>query len=151
MKPARLATLDPASVQPVLQQDARGLSVGDVVAAGERLHLIRAVQAQPPRLRCEPLPGHRGGLDNAMRAFRRFTAHHVGSVEVMPQTEAPGVVYVLGDLVDVSYEARRGGKVNTYLHRFKKSSRPRLAVSHDGNQLYILGGGYRVTSHGIVG
>jgi len=157
-KPARKAsaaqrrTLAPGDAAPVLQQDARGFSVGDVVAdrAGA-LYIVRDVTASPPALAVECLPGDVGALDTAMRAFRRFTAHGVGSVETLPAPPAPGVLYVLGELADVSYIAKRGGRVNTYLHAFKKSARPRLACSHDGQSLYILGGGYRVTSHGIVG
>lgn len=145
-------TLAAADASPIVQQDARGYSVGDVVSdARGCLGIVRSFTANPPALDCERIEGDAGGLDTALRAFERFTAHGVGSIETLPQPTAPGVVYVLGELADVSYIAKRGGQVNTFLHAFKKSARPRLAVSHDGQQLYILGGGYRVTSHGIVG
>jgi hypothetical protein len=36
------------------------------------------------------------------------------------------------------------------VHRFKKKSRPLLAASHDGTQLYILGGEYAFTDAGII-
>jgi hypothetical protein len=55
------------------------------------------------------------------------------------------VVYELGSLTGVIYELN-GEK---YLHQFKKASQPVLASSHDGTQLYILGGGYTVTERGI--
>jgi len=55
------------------------------------------------------------------------------------------VVYELGSLTGVIYELN-GEK---YLHQFGKASQPVLASSHDGTQLYILGGGYTVTERGI--
>lgn len=61
------------------------------------------------------------------------------------QYETPNVVYELGNLVGVIYELN-GEK---YIHQFKKASQPVLASSHDGKQLYILGGGYEVTERGI--
>ncbi len=55
------------------------------------------------------------------------------------------VVYELGKLTGVIYELN-GDK---YIHQFGKASQPVLASSHDGSQLYILGGEYKVTERGI--
>ncbi len=55
------------------------------------------------------------------------------------------VVYELGNLVGVIYQLND----EKYIHQFKKASQPILAVSHDGKQLYILGGEYKITERGI--
>ena len=62
------------------------------------------------------------------------------------QYKTPDVVYELGDLVGVIYNLN-GQK---YIHTFKQASQPVLASSHDGKQLYILGGGYKITERGII-
>ena len=61
------------------------------------------------------------------------------------------VVYELGKLVGVIYESVVDGKKQHYIHEFKKIGSPVLAVNTIGNQLYILGGKYKVTIRGIEG
>jgi len=55
---------------------------------------------------------------------------------------------LLGDLMGVIYRAPDGVE---YIHQFKKTGQPILAVSRDGEQLHILGGEYVVTERGIEG
>ena len=55
------------------------------------------------------------------------------------------VVVKLGSLQGVIYH----DGVARYVHIFKGTSRPTLAVSPDGKQLYVLGGAYRVGANGI--
>jgi len=59
------------------------------------------------------------------------------------------VMYQLGPLVAVTYEARKGGDLHHWEHEFE-SPLPLLAFGDSGS-LWILGGGYRVTHRGIVG
>ena len=56
---------------------------------------------------------------------------------------------VLGNLAGVLYDTVRDGKTEKYIHRFRKKSRPLLAVSPDGTQLGIVGGQFQVTEAGI--
>jgi hypothetical protein len=59
----------------------------------------------------------------------------------------------LGSLMSVVYVTEKGRDTEPveYDHRFKESEMPLLAYgSHDG-YLYILGGGYRIEKHGIIG
>lgn len=48
------------------------------------------------------------------------------------------------------YSATRDGIAEKYLHKFRRQSRPLLAVSHDGKQLGIVGGRYLFTDAGIT-
>lgn len=60
------------------------------------------------------------------------------------------VVMAIGQLDAVMYSTVRDGKKEKYIHKFRKGSRPVLAASSDGKQLYILAGGYQFTDRGIV-
>jgi hypothetical protein len=48
------------------------------------------------------------------------------------------------------YSTVRDGRHENYVHRFGAKSRPLLAASSDGTQLYLLGGAYNFTERGIV-
>lgn len=60
------------------------------------------------------------------------------------------VGFKIGEVDGILYSTIRDGNPEKYIHRFKKKSRPLLAASFDGSQLYILGGGYTFTERGIV-
>jgi len=62
----------------------------------------------------------------------------------------PDVALKIGQCDGVLYTTVRDGKTERYIHKFKKSSRPLLAVSFDGRQLIMLGGAYQFTDRGIV-
>jgi hypothetical protein len=60
------------------------------------------------------------------------------------------VVVPVGHLVGLIYRADRGnGHPYAYIHLMQQP--PQLVANLEGNQLYILGGHYRVTPHGIEG
>lgn len=87
-------------------------------------------------------------IEIAERKLKHFTGKKFTKTKSL---HAPNdsVVYELGKLKAVIYEAEIDGEVNNYIHEFKQSSTPILAVSFDGYQLYILGGEYEVTNRGI--
>lgn len=59
------------------------------------------------------------------------------------------VMYELGPLVSVVYEATKGGELYHWEHDFKA---PLPVLAYGSSQsLWILGGGYSVTHRGIVG
>ncbi len=80
-----------------------------------------------------------------IESFTGEKAEIYGRVKLPPP---PKIGLVIGRLVGVIYEADRE-KVN-YIHRFRKTSRPLLVTSHDGKQLYMIGGSYNFTDRGIV-
>lgn len=66
------------------------------------------------------------------------------------QRVIPPVVVHLGHLVGLIYRADRGtGVPAAYIHFM--ADPPHLVANPEGDQLYIIGGRYRVTSRGIEG
>ena len=63
----------------------------------------------------------------------------------------PRVLVQLGELRGVIYASDRSGDgvKRTYIHFMERP--PMLACNARGDQLYIIGGGYRVTRRGIEG
>lgn len=92
------------------------------------------------------------GLDEAAQKFEDFTGHDATKVLKVNQPH-PTKGLVVGELDLIGYRVKRegvdGGRMVRYGHRFRKSSRPLLAVSKDGNQLLIVGGRYEFTEAGI--
>ena len=62
---------------------------------------------------------------------------------------AHDVMLMVGMLDAVVYTAHCGNKEVRYVHDFDGASRPALAVSDDGRQLYIIAGNYTFTERGI--
>lgn len=86
----------------------------------------------------------------AARLFREFTGRDPAAVDFM-ELPADRTLLAIGPVELIGYRATREGEgSNLYVHRFKRSARPVLAVSHDGRQLYLLAGAYRFTDRGIV-
>lgn len=88
-------------------------------------------------------------LSRAKKAFQEFSGHRAKRVYKTPLDEGEVSGYRLGSLLGVAYEAKRDGKTDRYFHEFGKKARPDLVVRDDGKQLYVSGGRYEVTDHGI--
>lgn len=93
-------------------------------------------------------PAGRAELEHAARAFEDFTGREASRVERHAGLEHRAG-WLLGRVAAISYIATRDGETAEYVHRFKRRSRPQLVSSHDGSQLYLLGGAYSVTDRGI--
>lgn len=92
---------------------------------------------------------HRGKVEAAATLYVQFRGEEPEAIDSVRLTVSP-VMLLIGELDGVLYTTRREGKMESYVHRFKKKSRPLLAASHDGKQLYILGGEYAFTDAGII-
>ena len=93
-------------------------------------------------------PSSKARIKRAATLYEEFTGHDAvecGTVD-MPEHD---VVAVIGELDGVLYTTIRDGVKESYIHEFKKSSRPLLCVSEDGKQLYIVGGQYIFKDTGI--
>jgi hypothetical protein len=88
-------------------------------------------------------------LDRAANLYKQFSGHDPAYVDKI-RFNNKGVGLVIGECDGVLYTTIRDGKRESYIHKFKKQSRPLLAVSFDGKQLYILSGAYTFTERGIV-
>lgn len=96
------------------------------------------------------LPATNPRVREAAQRFERFTGHKAESANVVPFPAMPREAFAIGSLVGVIYETVRDGERETYVHRFRKGSRPLLAATFDGTRLVIVGGRYRFTDRGIV-
>lgn len=85
-------------------------------------------------------------IDAARKLSRDFHEREPTGVR---RVAAPSttVGMVLGVLEGVIYRTPDGTK---FLHEFRGSARPKLAATHDGRQLIVHGGRYRMTDRGIV-
>jgi hypothetical protein len=83
----------------------------------------------------------------ATALFETFHKRPPGDDELREITlEGPIPALVVGELAAVVY---RSGIGELFTHEFESS--PRLFVSYDGHQLFIVGGNYQFTAHGIEG
>lgn len=62
----------------------------------------------------------------------------------------PSVLMVMGQVEFIGYRTTHGDEMVLYKHDFAPGSRPQLAAGPKRNQLFLVGGRYRVTDRGIV-
>jgi hypothetical protein len=91
------------------------------------------------------------GNDAWSKATRLFKSFHEktpkkGQIVTLRQTGDIEALEV-GQFYGIAYIAE--GK--KYFHKFNANNRPRVFVSADGKQIYILRGGYRFTDRGFIG
>ena len=99
-----------------------------------------------------PLTQHAKAIRGARSLFQEFHCFPPQRLIHLPTARAiPKVLAHVGELRGVIYRSDRGqrGKPRTFIHFFRNP--PRLASDPPGQQLYILGGNYRVTPRGIEG
>jgi len=82
--------------------------------------------------------------------YTRFTGHEADELVSIDNPVMPDTMLVIGDIDGVMYTTIRDGQVEKYVHQFKQKCRPLFCVSHDGKQLFMLGGSYDFTERGIV-
>jgi len=87
------------------------------------------------------------------KKFHRFLPSEVTAVEVGDR-KIPAILAKLGELKSVVYISDKwdgNGVKKTYIHNFKAKDRPILATDAEGQNLYVVGGSYRIKAEGIVG
>lgn len=93
------------------------------------------------------------GLDEAAQKLEEFTGRPAGDVIESSPRSKDKTGLVIGELDLIGYRQARegidGGRMTRFAHKFRKNSRPLLAVSTDGKQLHIVGGQYEFTDAGI--
>jgi len=93
-----------------------------------------------------------GSLRRGTALYRRFNRFEPAQVVTAAHLRVtPPVVVELGELVGLIYRSDKGqrGRWQAYVHLMQDP--PRLVSNVEGTQLYIVGGSYRVTRHGIEG
>jgi len=92
---------------------------------------------------------HAKKIEAAMSLYENFSGERPEFVDRV-NFPVDTIAMAIGHLDAVMYSTVRDGKKEKYIHKFRKGSRPVLACSSDGKQLYILAGGYQFTDRGIV-
>jgi hypothetical protein len=90
-------------------------------------------------------------VSEARDRFRRFHCFPPKEMIYQPCSRLiPRVLVHVGRLKGLIYSSEKGdGRQRTYIHFMEKP--PRLACNSRGDQLYIVGGRYRITARGIEG
>ena len=88
-------------------------------------------------------------IEDAAQLFEDFSGHRARYVEKIA-LDWPTHGLTIGKCDGILYTTKRDGKKEHYIHRFNEHARPRLAASHDGKQLLLIGGNFRFTDRGIV-
>lgn len=88
-------------------------------------------------------------IKRAANLYRDFTGHDADHYQKIP-VDWPEVGLTVGDCDGILYTTVRDGRVEKYVHRFKKSARPLLVASHDGAKLALIGGDFEFTDAGIT-
>lgn len=142
----------PAALVFVSQRKPGAATVGDLIELADgSLARIESIDVKTRSIRARPIAGATArGLDKARNAFRAFTGMEPREVIETTSGNAPRIAWKLGDMLEVMYETTRDGKREKYLHPFKKSARPVLAVDAETGQLVLVGGAYTVTERGIT-
>lgn len=78
--------------------------------------------------------------------FRGENAEYIDTIDLPDYKEA----IVVGYCDAIMYTTSRDGKIEKYIHKFKRKARPLLCASFDGKQLLLVGGSYDFTDRGIV-
>lgn len=96
------------------------------------------------------------GLEQASRALpaivSRYRQTHGGrnpTEAIRSRVSVPSELVPLGRLHAVVYDADKGDGVYPYRHPFAERAAPLVCSESTGSQLYLVGGAYTVTPHGI--
>lgn len=109
------------------------------------LNVLKPASKKKKRAK-NPVPqGKIAKAEDLYRRFRDENPRYVDEVSI----EIPKVGIIIGELDFVGYTTRRSGQQEKYIHKFKRGSKPTLCASHDGNQIFIVGGNYHFTELGI--
>lgn len=81
--------------------------------------------------------------------YEEFTGHDADHYQKIP-VEWPEVALQVGECDGILYSTVRDGVPEKYIHKFKKSARPLLVASHDGQSLGLISGNFTFTERGIV-
>lgn len=86
------------------------------------------------------------GAFRLAKEFREKTPTRVRRVSI----NVPKTLMVMGHVEFIGYRTTHGNELVLYKHDFAPGSRPQLAAGPKRNQLFLIGGRYRVTDRGIV-
>lgn len=89
-------------------------------------------------------------IEQGADLYEKFSGHDAEEVGRIDKPTVPDVMVAIGECDGLLYSTLRDGKLEKYIHKFKKSARPMFCVSPDGSALFLIGGLYDFTERGIV-
>lgn len=120
----------------------------DIVVSSIKTILTQKIKA-PIKKRKNPIAGsQKRRIKKAKNLFEDFTGHAADQYEIINLPEYDTGLKV-GRCLGIMYETIRDGKKENYIHEFKKASQPSFCVSHDGQQIFLIGGDYLFKDSGI--
>jgi hypothetical protein len=88
------------------------------------------------------------GIVRAAKLLKDFSGHPASEVVSVNEKDfTTGLA--IGPVLGLAYQTVRDGRTEDYMHEFRKSSQPLLAVSSDGKHLRVVGGRFQFTAAGI--
>lgn len=88
-------------------------------------------------------------LPTIVENYRKTHGGRNPTEAIRARVEVPRELVPLGRLHAVVYDADKGDGVYPYRHPFEESAAPLVCAESTGSQLYLVGGAYTVTPHGI--
>lgn len=88
-------------------------------------------------------------MRDASKLYEQFTGHEADWYQEI-NVDWPKVALQVGECDGILYTTVRDGNREHYIHKFKKTARPTLVASHDGQTISLIGGDYTFTDRGIV-
>jgi hypothetical protein len=96
-----------------------------------------------------PTPGiSQARIDRAANLLEDFSGHEARTVDIVKMPSYDTALRV-GRITHIGYEAVRDGEKKRYEHDFKAAAAPDLCVTHDGQQILLIGGSYLFKDTGI--
>ena len=147
------------SVYSVERKDAEGYGTDvydyyverDNSIASKEIFGMTFEQIQAKQHKRNPVPpSSRVQIKEAAQLYADFSGHEPEIIGELDKPVIPDVLIGIGEVDGILYSTVRDGVLEKYVHRFAKKARPLFAVSHDGKQLFMLGGAYNFTERGIV-
>jgi hypothetical protein len=111
---------------------------------------VRPKNPVPPSSKAGQYRSVQNDIERAADLYERFSGHEaeaIGKIAVQPM---PKVGVAIGEVDGILYSTVRDGKLEKYIHQFRRSDKPLFVVSPDGKRLFLLGGNYDFTERGIV-
>lgn len=89
-------------------------------------------------------------MSKAATLFKSFHERNPAPSEIVSiEQNGAEECLAVGEVYGIMYKVK--GEPKPYYHKFKTTGRPKLFVSADGRQIYIVNGQYRFTDRGFIG
>lgn len=128
---------------------ARGRSNLWILGGDYSLASGHFVAKSSARLRTADLERESARLVQIVDRYRKTHGGRNPTEALVASITLPAQMVPVGRLYAVVYDADKGDGIYPYRHPFEPEAQPMICCNPTGSQLYLVGGAYTVTSHGI--